>query len=112
LRLQSFAVINNSELPEFLSKQGYRILNYGLINIADHPVYTSEFTIPFKKDILSDETLWGRINKDIWWNFNLTNNTSATKINDAFFERNKENFQLTLNEMNRQNDTPKFIIPI
>jgi hypothetical protein len=110
LRLQSFAVIRQTELPVFLSKQGYRIYNYGLINIDGHPVYTSEFSTPFKMDVLSEETLWGRIKKDIWWNFQSADTSVLASSNKDFFERNRKNFLLTLNEMNLQSDTPKFVI--
>jgi len=110
LRLQAFSSLKNSQLFSYFSSQGYHIHNFGLVSIRNYPVDFKEFSTDDKIMAFYRETLWGRIEKDIWWNIQiLFNSNPDEKNNNIAFKKNLKNFEYTLKELKIQNDTPKFV---
>lgn len=101
-----------SLVPKFLEKEGYKIINQGLIDIDKYPAdEESFFSIPFVKNMLS-ETLWGRVKKEILWHLvvKFPNWKFLSDKSPSIVERNKSNYKALLTQLNMQNDQPKFVL--
>ncbi len=68
-RLRGVTTVGANRLVPYLEKKGYNIFNYSIFNLNDHPVQGAEYFDELKGKMLSDQTLWGRIQRDILWNF-------------------------------------------
>ncbi|MEP7251310.1 MAG: sulfatase-like hydrolase/transferase [Ginsengibacter sp.] len=64
-------LIRNNEVIKFLSLQGYHIVNYSIFDLAGNPSLTSQSFLPLKTKLISDATLFNRMQKDLLWNFNV-----------------------------------------
>lgn len=114
---QGWYALKNSRLPQVLAQSGYAIHNFGLCDFNNYPVHTSCFNNEDAPRILYEETLWGRIARDILWNTQRLNLTFLKKKQyqenkqkqSSFIERNQKNWQLILQELKTQNDQPKFV---
>jgi hypothetical protein len=115
--LQGWSSLKNSRLPHLLAQSGYAIHNFGLCDFNNYPVHTSRYFTNYERRALYEETLWGRIKRDIIWNVGKLQLAFLTKgqaqqleqLQTAFIERNRKNWQLVLQELKTQNDQPKFI---
>jgi len=111
VRMQAAQSINNSELPMYLHKNGYQILNFGLFDLKDSPskfsgFSTNSFILPFY-----GETLWGRIKRDILWNsIKIFGSKNIHRDDEKVFQENMKNFDLSVSELNTQSNTPKFVL--
>ena len=66
--LQGWYSLKKSRLPDLLADNGYRVVNLGLCDFENFPVHTSETFLEYEIKTLYQETIWGRIQRDIWWN--------------------------------------------
>lgn len=106
-----------SQLPELLAKSGYAVYNFGIHDFKNYPVHTSHYLYAYERKAFYQETLYGRITKDILWNIDrwklpfMSKKTSerSMEIQTAFIARNQQNLQLILKELNTQTNQPKFI---
>jgi len=115
--LQALYSLKKSQLPRLLSHKGYDIYNFGLCDLEHYPVYTSRTFARYETLPLYQETLWGRIERDIWWNTykfgipflrKLRNNQFAGEGKNAI-AINRTNFTATLAELKKQSSRPKFV---
>lgn len=109
--LQGAYSLKQSLLPRLLEKNGYAIINYGLCDIKNHPISVKPVFVEYENKILYLETLWGRIQRDILWNL-MTRLPHYSKVRPAdknYIERNKNNYTNFLRELDKENNTPKFV---
>jgi Sulfatase len=64
-----YTVYNNNVI-NILEKQGYTIYNNSIFDIKDHPSALGTYFFPLRKMFLNDETLLGRVKRDVGWNIN------------------------------------------
>jgi hypothetical protein len=115
--LQALYSLKKSQLPTLLSGKGYEVYNFGLCDLNNYPVNTYRTFSEYESRPLYRETLWGRIEKDIWWHLSKLNipvlNTLHKKkeIREAtqVVTGNDKNFRLTLAALNNQTTRPKFV---
>jgi hypothetical protein len=115
--LRSWQSFKECRLPELLAKSGYAIHNFGLCDFHNYPSSTYRYTADAEGLALYQETLWGRIERDILWNISKLKlsflDKAVTKQHrqqqTTFIERNRKNWQLTLQELKAQNEQPKFV---
>ncbi|MEO8403176.1 MAG: sulfatase-like hydrolase/transferase [Chitinophagaceae bacterium] len=114
LVLQGQYTIRKSIVPSMLERQGYKVLNLGLCDLDNHPAPTESFFNNNAIEALYLETLWGRIQKEIWWNvqqktsINWTFLQSSRRVNMP--ETNLDNLHKMLAELNTETNTPRFVI--
>jgi len=61
-------LIRNSEVVRSFSMHGYDIVNYSIFDLDDHPSTVNELLLPVKTNLITAQTLFGRIRHDIGWN--------------------------------------------
>lgn len=114
--LQSWYGLNRSQVPKLLSQAGYAVYNFGVSDLEHVPVSTSRFNAAYETTPLYQETLSGRIDRDLLWL--VQNNIPAikqyfvrryTRESAAFVARNLTNLRHTVAALNEQNDQPKFV---
>jgi Sulfatase len=104
--------MKKSLLPAILSDQGYSIVNAGVCEVGNYPAPVEPNFNKGIKAILYKETLWGRVRKEILWNFGKLLFGTDYKITTGLEENiitNKNNFQRILQELNTQTTQPKFV---
>lgn len=110
--LQGAYSLKKSLLPKLLEEQGYKIINYGVCDIENHPASVTRVFEEYEIKTLSLETLWGRIQRDILWN--LTERLPAVSNpvfnGKDFIDRNKNNYTRFLHELEKESDTPRFVV--
>lgn len=104
--------LKKSFIPRLLEKQGYKILNYGLLDLQNHPAMAPQPLEEYKIKALSLETLWGRIQKEILWNFTtrLPGYTENRPPDTNYINRNRNNFNRFLSELNKESSMPRFVV--
>src|SRR5215831_3518325 len=60
-------LIRENEVIKFLDMQGYDILNYSVFDLAGNPAMVQQSFLPLKTKLITDRTLFARLNKDIGW---------------------------------------------
>ncbi|MEO6221408.1 MAG: hypothetical protein ABIO81_13330, partial [Ginsengibacter sp.] len=60
-------LIRNNEVINFLSLQGYEIVNYSIFDLAGNPSLISQDFLPLKTKLITDGTLFNRMHKDLGW---------------------------------------------
>jgi hypothetical protein len=117
LFLQGWTSVKQSALTDLLENNGYTICNYGLCDLGNNRMQTADFSEDYQTRLLFEETLWGRIEKDILWNAAAGHiplagtyfNWRLKRWENAFLTRNMKNLQLTVDALNKQEDRPKFV---
>jgi len=61
-------LIRNSEAVRSFSMHGYDIINYSIFDLDDQPSTVNEHLLPVKTNLITAQTLLGRIRRDIGWN--------------------------------------------
>lgn len=115
--LQAWYSYKMSQLPDLLAQSGYAVYNFGIYDFKNHPIHTSNYFSAYESKPFYQETLYGRIERDILWNINKLNlpfirkmiSEKSMKTQTAFIARNQKNLQLILKELSTQNNQPKFI---
>jgi hypothetical protein len=112
--LQGQTSFINNWLTTILEKEGYIIKNRGLLDLKKYPAPEDKFFQRDNPGVFYDETLWGRIKKDIWWN--IQTRVPEKWVGSEFRKKqaktirfNENNFKNILTELNSQTDTPKFV---
>lgn len=97
--LKAQETVRLSYFPNTLIANGYTLLNYSIFDIAGiKSPNLAHFNIHIPK-LLSLETLWGRIKRDIWWNMVLFMN-SETDMDQIINKSESPNPQIFLNKLN------------
>lgn len=61
-------LISDCKAGQFFSKHGYDIVNYSIFDLDGHPATVNEHLLPVKTNLITAQTLFGRIRHDIGWN--------------------------------------------
>jgi Sulfatase len=103
-----------SFLPLFLKKLNYQVLNYGILDLAEKNAPAKEYFQNKYINVFYEETLWNRMTRELWWHIStrlpedIANGPFQKRQNEVI-ERNVQNFNSVLQELNTQNNTPKFV---
>lgn len=62
-------LIKNNETIKFLSAQGYEIANCSPFDLAGHPARAEETLLPIKTKLITSNTMYNRVMKDMLWIF-------------------------------------------
>jgi len=62
-------LISNNEVIRFLSANGYEIFNYSIFDLKGNPSPVNQTLLPLKTRLITDNTLFSRIMKDMSWIF-------------------------------------------
>jgi len=84
-------LIKNNEVVKFLSRQGYNIVNYSVFDLVGNPSPVRQTLLPLKTRLITDNTLFGRIYKDLGWMA-----MSVRWIGNRYFYKGAENNQTLL----------------
>lgn len=60
-------LVRDNEVIKFLDAQGYDIVNYSIFDLAGHPSTVDQSFLPLKTKLITDRTLFARMNEDIGW---------------------------------------------
>ncbi len=60
-------LIKKNEVINFLSLQGYEIVNYSIFDLAGNPSLINQDLLPLKTKLITDATLFNRLQKDLGW---------------------------------------------
>ncbi len=60
-------LIRKNEVINFLSVQGYEIVNYSIFDLAGNPSLVSQNILPLKTKLITDATLFNRLQRDLGW---------------------------------------------
>lgn len=110
--MNCFEQVKKSELIRMLSAMGYDIANYSIFDLPEHPTQLMESLFPAKSRLITDQTLWGRAQKNILWNLFmgrfevkfLSKNLLYNHLNN-----NVKTANLLKNEINKKASSPRFV---
>jgi hypothetical protein len=60
-------LVRDNEVIKFLDAHGYEIVNYSVFDLAGHPSTVDQSFLPLKTKLITDRTLFSRMNEDIGW---------------------------------------------
>ncbi len=104
-------LIRKNEVINFLSTQGYDIVNYSIFDLAGSPSLTTQNLLPLKTKLITDATLLNRAQKDLLWNFTVGRfkiKWFSQKLIYANKHTNEMFARLVENASSVSNKTPKF----
>ena len=61
-------LIRNNEVISYLSSRNYEIVNYSVFDLAGNPTLVESTLLPVKTRLITDQTLYNRMVRDIGWN--------------------------------------------
>ena len=61
--------IRDNKVIQFLGAHGYKIINYSIFDLAGHPAIVKQSFLPLQTKLITERTLFARLNKDIGWIF-------------------------------------------
>jgi hypothetical protein len=64
-------LIRNNEVIRYLSALTYEIVNYSIFDLAGHPAEVSFSLLPVKTRLITAQTLFNRIERDLAWNLEM-----------------------------------------
>ncbi len=62
-------LIKNNQVIDFLSARNYALRNYSIFDLADSPSSVEVSLLPVKTKMITEQTLFRRLWRDIGWNF-------------------------------------------
>lgn len=111
ITLKSQYTFKKSLFPQLLTNQGYATVNLGLFDIEKNPSTARQSYQTTMTQILSLETLWGRIQREIWWNLEkrIAPNRRKNAAYLSMATTNIHHLKQVVHELNTQTATPKFV---
>jgi hypothetical protein len=67
--LQGITTVSQNRLIPYLDAKGYKIINHSIFNFNKYPALSSEYFYDMPNNVFVQQTLPGRFNKDLMWNF-------------------------------------------
>lgn len=104
-------LIRNNQVIKCLDLQGYEIINYSIFDLAGHPSQVNQSFLPLKTKLITDRTLFSRMNRDIGWLLSQYFPFSLFTTRDILKDRNNNNrlIQLTQQAAREKRKRPAFI---
>ena len=104
-------LLRDNNVIRLLDAQGYEIVNYSIFNLAGHPTRVKQSFLPLQTRLITERTLFARMNKDIGWILMVT--FPFNKLSKDYFLRHLKNDSLFLNltktAAHTKQDRPRFI---
>ncbi len=105
-------LIRNNEVIRFLSSRKYDIVNYSMFDLAGSPTLLKSGFFPTKTRLITDQTLFNRIMRDLGWNLYmgrfeihwLTRNNLYENLNN-----NNKILDLLNKETRHKSNSPRFV---
>jgi hypothetical protein len=115
--LKAMETFRKNRLTSFLAEQGYDILNYGCFNLDKAILHTRPYFESLPSDMINNQTILARIQRDIGWNFTIKNIFTGQFKIPGSYRRNKEyhlyrnnyNAEHILRELKTPGDKPRFV---
>lgn len=113
LLLQAEHSLNENLLSKLLMQEDYTVVNLGLCDIGNVPAPAGSVFANNAVEALYLETLWGRVEKEIWWHvrnkagFNWVFMRADRQVD--FLHTNRENFENVLLELSKEDNKPRFV---
>ena len=63
------ALIKDNQVMHFFTARQYEIINCSGIDLKDNPAAISEQLLPAKTYLITENTMWNKLNHDVFWNF-------------------------------------------
>jgi hypothetical protein len=89
----SYSLIKENEVINYLDEQGYEIRNYSIFDLAGHPTLVKQSFLPLNTMLITDRTLIPSLRKDIGWVF-INNFPLNLFFKDYFLKDRRNNDQL------------------
>jgi len=104
-------LIRHNQVIKFLDLQGYDIVNYSVFDLAGHPSQVNQSFLPLKTKLITDRTLFARINRDIGWLLSNYFPFSLFASYDILADRHNNNLfiDLTTQAATSERKRPAFI---
>ena len=97
-------LIKKNAVINFLALQGYEIVNYSIFDLAGNPSLISQNILPLKTKLITDGTLFNRIQKDLLWMM-VTGKYQIKWLADKVFYENMHNNETFINELEKSSST-------
>ena len=110
--LQGQATVAQSRLIPYLQAKGYKIINHSVFDFKDYPAPNRVFFNEMPTKVLIQQTLFGRVNKDILWNFNrwkFSNDSVNTERSIFLKEYVTDKMKGLKNAVAEKQPMPKFV---
>jgi hypothetical protein len=105
-------LIRNNETIRFLSSRHYSVINYSIFDLANNPSLAEPYQLPLKTRLITDETLYNRLIRDIVWNLFAGKFEMKWLIKKQLFANlysNNKFITLTKKETTLKSNSPRFI---
>lgn len=104
-------LIRNNQVIRCLDQQGYEIINYSIFDLAGHPSQVNQSFLPLKTKLITDRTLFARMNRDIGWLLVQYLPFSPSVTMQILKDRNNNNhfIKLTKQAATQKREQPAFI---
>ena len=97
-------LIKENAVIDFLSTQGYGIVNYSIFDLAGHPSIVHQDFLPLQTKLITDGTLLNRMQKDIGWML-LTGKHKWQWLADKMYYNNMHNNETFLAQIEKASST-------
>ena len=105
-------LIRNNTVDRFLSSRNYDVVNYSIFDLAGNPSLFASSLLPVKTRLISDQTLFSRVIRDLGWNLYTGKFEIKWLTKDLIYGplHNNNTIQLRLETESRlRADHPRFI---
>lgn len=93
-------LVKKNAVINFLSTQGYEIVNYSIFDLVGNPSLISQDILPLKTKLITDGTLFNRMQKDLGWIL-LTGKYEIKWLSDRIFYNNLHNNETFINHFEK-----------
>ncbi len=106
-----YDLIKQNQTLLFFKSIGYQFYNYSDFYFTDHPAATSPTFLFAKTRVISSQTLWGRISRDLWYHLvtDLKLNFVINKSVYGQLRNNNKVLKLTEDIVETESPLPKFV---
>lgn len=105
-------LIKKDKVIDFLSEQGYEIINYSIFDLAGHPTLVSQKLLPLKTRLITDKTLFLKVYRHLIALF-ISGRLKIPSLNKKIFydtDRNNDKLlALTKEETRHLSYKPRFV---
>jgi hypothetical protein len=105
-------LIRENRVIHFLSGRSYDIVNYSIFDLAGNPAMVEETLLPVKTRLISDQTLWSRVLRDLGWEFYSLSFVKHWLNNELYYKNLSMNNRLldaAKKETQKKSTRPRFV---
>ncbi|MEP7230281.1 MAG: sulfatase-like hydrolase/transferase [Ginsengibacter sp.] len=97
-------LIKKNAVINFLSAEGYDIVNYSIFDLAGNPSMISQDFLPLQTKLISDGTLFSRLQKDLGWLL-VTSKFEIKWLSDKVFYQGMRNNESFIGHLKKSSST-------